>query len=186
MLNDYSLSALLEFLDYLSEKGMVNKNTITSRKGACGKMLSILDSDEQSDLRDLDLEEVAIRFNNLEGQKYTPQSLQVYKSRVSTSLSDFLRYKENPASFKIAKPQPTKQSSNNSQSKRARPDAIQNSDESTVIQTTAKLRVQSIDVPIPIRENCIVQINGLPIDLTASEAKKISAVVNAMTAVDTE
>jgi hypothetical protein len=34
--------------------------------------------------------------------------------------------------------------------------------------------------PIPIRENVVVRVHGLPFDLTPAEAKKIAAVIQAM------
>jgi hypothetical protein len=37
-------------------------------------------------------------------------------------------------------------------------------------------------LPIPIRENLIIQIQGLPFDLTPAEANKIANVVRAMAA----
>jgi hypothetical protein len=34
--------------------------------------------------------------------------------------------------------------------------------------------------PIPLREGVVVQIHNLPMDLTAAEAQRISAVINAL------
>jgi hypothetical protein len=91
-------------LDYLSEKGLANKSTVSARKVSCGKVFDILDGKEGSDVRGIDIGELMARFENLEGSKYTPESLTVYRSRVSKSVEDFLRYKENPSSFKVSKP----------------------------------------------------------------------------------
>jgi site-specific recombinase XerD len=183
---EYSLSELIGFLDYLSDKGLVNKNTILSRKAASNKMLAILDSGEAADLREIDLDQVATRFGHLKGKGYSPQSLQVYKSRVATALTDFFRYKENPANFKTgnsngtkglagikAKPKPT------SKAISSRPQSVSRLDESRLPTSGAA----TVNFPVPLRTNCVVQINGLPVDLTRAEAAKISAVVNAMVSV---
>lgn len=180
----YELTELLKFLDYLSEKGMLNKNTAVSRKAASNKMLGILDAVEQADVRDINLDDVAARFGNLEGRKYTPQSLQVYKSRVATALADFLRYKNNPATFKT-KPgggaiKLLKSTGSNLQSASTQPNIDMPSAD------FSPHRIPSIDIPVPLRTNCIIQINGIPVDLKPSEAKKIAAVIFAMVAVDDE
>ena len=81
---DYSDQSLLKFLDYAAEKGLMNKETARSKKASVSVILDILDNDEKSDIRELDIEEVIHRFANLEGEKFTPKSLVVYKSRLNS------------------------------------------------------------------------------------------------------
>ncbi len=178
MQNDYSFTALMEFLDFLGNKGLMKKNTVFSRKAACNKMLSILEADERVDLRNLDLDQVSDRFNNLEGKAYAPKSLRVYKSRVNNALSDFFRYTENPANFKMSiKPKPHAKvqllqevTSSTPQEVVAKPEHIQN----------IPHKVNTINVPIAISADCIIQVNGIPVNMTHSEAKKIANVILAM------
>lgn len=184
---EYSSEALLEFLDYLGKKGLVNQNTVVSRKAACSKMLGILDPIEAADVRSVDLDRLATRFGNLRGKSYSPKSLQVYKSRVNTSIHDFLRYKENPANFKIVggdtktssgfkvKPRPVKLHSTS---------AAPMQDMNSRTLTAPLQAVSTINFPVPLRSNVVVQINGLPVDLTKQEAAKICAVVQAMASVE--
>lgn len=184
---EYSSAALLDFLDYLGRKGLVNQNTVVSRKASCSKMLGILDPGEAADLRSVDIDRLASRFGHLRGRSYSPKSLQVYKSRVNTSIHDFLKYKENPANFKIA----------GGETKTApgikgkpRPSKPQNSSALTVQEASARASnvqphsVSTINFPVPLRSNVVVQINGLPVDLTKQEAAKICAVVQAMASVE--
>jgi len=96
----YSAAALDEFLAYLGEKGLMAKPTVSSRRAACNKMLSVLDAEETADVRALDIEQVARRFHNLEGKNYTPDSLKTYKSRVSKAIEDFQNYLSDPMTFK--------------------------------------------------------------------------------------
>jgi hypothetical protein len=186
---EYSAEALMNFLDYLSKKGLVNPNTIISRKAASNKMLSILSPGEASDLRQVDLKQLATRFANLKGKSYSPQSLQVYKSRVATSLDDFFRYKENPANFKTGGGQSR---SGPSGGVKAKPKPGASRGASAVVSAvpdqgqTVSVSAQTVNFPVPLRANCVVQINGLPVDLTKAEAAKISAVVNAMISVKEE
>src|SRR5690606_30286962 len=77
---NYSLQALNEFFDYLANKHLLNKNTVQSRRGAANKILGVLDENEASDLRQLDVELVFQRFANKAGKDYKPDSLMVYRS----------------------------------------------------------------------------------------------------------
>jgi hypothetical protein len=186
---EYSSEALMEFLDYLAKKGLVNSNTIVSRKAASNKMLSILSPGEASDLRLIDLDQLATRFANLKGKSYNPQSLQVYKSRVATSLDDFFRYKENPANFKAGGSGSKAGSTNTVKSKPKKVVVRSPSNpESNVIERGQHTLTSAatINFPVPLRPNCVVQINGLPVDLTRAEAAKIAAVVSAMISVSEE
>src|SRR6202035_2619484 len=95
-----SRAALLEFLDYLSNKGLMNRTTAASRKAAANKVLGILGEDEAADVSALDLDKVMSRFHNLEGANYTPESLNTYKSRLKSAIDDFLRYQKDPLNFR--------------------------------------------------------------------------------------
>ena len=184
---EYSLDELIGFLDYLADKGLVNKNTVVSRKAACNKMLAILGPGEAADLRGLDLDLVATRFGHLKGKGYTAQSLQVYKSRVGTALADFFRYKENPANFKVGggsakgSPKVKPKSLAKASSPQADLGAVR-----SVPASAGGVIAATINFPVPLRPNCVVQINGLPVDLTKAEAAKIAAVVSAMISVSEE
>ncbi len=185
MLTDYSVTALLEFLDYLDNKGLANKNTISARKASANKMLSILDDSEKADLRNVRIDELAKRFGNLQGTHYKPESLQVYKSRTNAAISDFMRYKDNPSTFRMdagngKAPQP-KSGTDRTSAALNRPATKSEAP----AQSPALSRPTSFDVPVPLRPGSIVQINGIPVDLTAEEAKKIANVVMAFAAAST-
>ncbi len=171
MASGYGLMELLSFLDYLSNKGLLNKNTAISRKASCNKMLGILGEDETADLRGIDLDQVETRFANLVGTKYTPKSIRVYKSRVKTSLDDFFRYKENPANFKLDKPNGKKGSGPKGEA----PAKLEVEDYSR--SETAMSAPRKIDIPVALRPGCIIQINGVPVDLSKAEAHKIANVI---------
>lgn len=184
MQDGYSRNDLISFLDYMAEKGLMNRSTAASRKASSGRILSILTEDEAEDLRKIDTESVFKRFTNIEGKKYSPQSLTVYYGRFKNSIDDFFRYKENPLGFKSnVSTQSIKVVSNDK--KKDSPTS------STAGQLSAEQQPRhasfasmipesSTIMPIPLRENLIVRIHGLPFDLTKSEAKKIANVVMAL------
>jgi hypothetical protein len=174
---------LLEFLEYLAKKGLMNPTTARSRKAAASGVLGILTDDEAADISNIDLNEVMRRFSNLNGTKFTPDSLATYKSRTKSAIDDFLRYKENPLAFRAATP-------TGSRAARTKP-ALQTESErkptsSEVSAAPVKpepvsrpLAVDNI-VPIQVRADLTVYVQGLPFDLSQIEARKIANVILAM------
>lgn len=176
-----SRTALLEFMDYLSNKGLMNQTTAASRKAAANKVLGILDENEASDISKLDLDEVMSRFHNLAGANYTPDSLSTYKSRVKSAIDDFLRYQKDPLNFRPAAPSAPRRT------ERVKPPSAgegaprhEPHPKTAVEEPPAAVNI----LPIPIRPDLTIKIQGLPFDLTAVEANKIANVIKAMAAGD--
>lgn len=182
MVGEYSFEKLMEFLDYLGNKGLMNKNSVSSRKASCNKMLGILDETEKHDLRHLDLDSIATRFNNLNGMNYSGSTLRVYKSRTATAIKDFLRFRENPSNFTLE----TKPRTNSIKFSKPTAKAAETAQEvsQSTQHPTSMLTPDTISIPIAIRSNCIVQVNGLPIDMSKAEAQKIANVILAMAAIE--
>jgi hypothetical protein len=172
-----SRAALLEFLDYLANKGLMNRTTAAARKAAANNVLGILDETEASNISKLDLDSIMARFHHLHGSRYTPETLNVYKSRTKSAIDDFLRYQRDPLNFK-----PGIQSS---QRRSDRPKPTTSKDSSARLETGQTNLVEAPPaavniLPIPIRPDLTVKIQGLPFDLTMSEASKIANVIKAM------
>lgn len=176
MSNPRSREELLKFLSYVGSKGLLSPATAESRKASVNKVLGILSDDEACDVSKIDLDEVTRRFANLHGQGYTADSLRTYKSRAKSSIDDFLRYVENPLAFKVggAKRPPRAKSIKDNPSDIAQ---IQLPGGQPVTTTPS---ASSGIVPIPLRADLTVYVQGLPFDLTAREAKKIANVILAM------
>jgi hypothetical protein len=168
----------MQFLTYVGAKGLLSPATVESRKASVNKVLGILSDDEAEDVSKIDLDEVIRRFANLHGQSYTTDSLRTYKSRTKSSIDDFLRYVDNPLAFKVGGPKRTPKA------KRAK-ESLENGSAEPASSSTA--RSESVTpsagtgiIPIPIRSNLTVHVQGLPFDLTSIEAKKIANVILAM------
>lgn len=178
-MSDYSREALLAFIDYASDKGLTNKNTAASRKVSVSAILGILDEREAQDLRALDIEEIVRRFHNLYPTKYSPESLRVYRSRLKSTLEDFLRYRESPTSFKPSAPAKAAKVA-----VRKPPETASTSNLPAVMPSHAVEPVPAgratINLPIPLQGSCVVTIHGIPVDLTEQEAKRIANVVMAL------
>lgn len=174
-----SRAALLEFLDYLAKKGLMNRTTAAARKASANQILGILDESEASDVSKLNLDEIMARFHHLHGSRYTPETLNVYKSRTKSAIDDFLRYQRDPLNFKPGlqpsqrKTDQQKPKSSPSKESLARSEIGQSR---SLEPPPAAVNI----LPIPIRPDLTVKIQGLPFDLTMSEASKIANVIKAM------
>lgn len=180
MSNGRSTGDLLKFLDYLAKMGLMPAATAASRKASANKMLAVLSEDEARDVTVVDMDDVALRFHNLNGQQYTPGSIQTYKSRVGAAIDDFRAYLANPLGFR----------SSSKQRQRTRPpkegvvasvvgSASGVSAATAVSQTMANVPVPTGAniLPVPLRPDLTIQIAGLPFDLTPAEAKKIANII---------
>lgn len=181
-----SREELFRFLDYVRAKGLMSPNTVESRKASANKVLGILDDEEAEDVTKLDLDEVVHRFGNLHGQKYTPDSLRSYKSRTKSAIEDFARYLENPLAFKPGVQRREKKGSNGAPQKRTPHLVAQSAGTSAPVTERPAIvpAASSTILPIPLRADLTVHVQGLPFDLTPAEAKKIAAVIQAMAMVE--
>jgi hypothetical protein len=160
-------------------------NTAQARKAAVSKVLGILSEDEAQDVTRLEIDDVMTRFTNLQGKSYTPDSLVTYKSRLKSALEDFSSYINNPLGFRsVVQARERKSSAGvNTPAPKAAKDrhqdqAVKSASASPAAMSTGP--IASSILPIPIRADLTVMIQGLPFDLTAAEAKKIAGVIQAM------
>jgi len=173
--------ALKAFLDYVADKGLMEKATAQARKAAVSKIFSILEDDEANDVTAIDIDHVVDRFRRLHGKDYTPTSLSTYRSRVKSSVEDFESYLSNPLAFRPsigprAKPMP-KTPKEPVHAGVGRTPEPQQSDQTR----TASVRLPTDNLlPIQIRSDLTVYVQGIPFDLTEAEARKIANVITAM------
>jgi hypothetical protein len=177
-----SREAALEFLEYMAQKGLMAQATARARKAAVNKVLGILDDNEARDVTSIDLEAVMGRFGHLQGKEYTPQSLVAYKSRVRASLEDFASYVENPLAFKPSVQARERKPLSGKASFGPARNTSDSSAREAPRQSAAALAgpMTSSILPIPIRADLTIYVQGLPFDLTEAEAKKIASVIQAM------
>lgn len=185
MSTDYSEQALSTFLDWLGDKGLVKQATAKSRKIAALKILSALDGHEKIDLRSLDRDATFQRFVNKLGSDFTPDSLVTYKSRFTSALEDFLRYKENPAGFKPGLSSRSARKTKGSSDTGRKPSISSKTKNSHSTDINQQQQHTTVDIskfvfPIPLRDGVVVQIHNIPSNLTAAEAERISAVIKAL------
>lgn len=175
----YSAIALARFLEYAADKGLLKRATARSRKIASMKILDTLDDDDKKDLREIKIDDAFNRFQNLASSSLKPDSLAVYKSRFTSALNDFLRWNENPATFRsstVARSARTTEG-DGSNVNRTRGSGMKEKKFGGHSKTD---RLTGLIFPVPIREGVVVNIANIPSDLTKEEATKIAAVVHAL------
>lgn len=180
MTTNRSREALSEFLDYIENKGLSPAPTVQGRKAATNRVLSILSPEEAADVTVLDLDDVMSRFMNLNPGAYTPESLRAYRGRTGNAIRDFKAYLENPMGFRpirssVKLKQKSDKAPNNgpvsSKSQTRLPEAA----------TPAPAQMPRVNIiPIPIRADLVVHIEGVPFNLTGAEARRIANVILAL------
>jgi hypothetical protein len=123
------------------------------------------------------------RFQNLGGKKCTPQSLGAYLSRVQSSISDFSSYIQNPLGFKPRSQNREKKKTDDAKENSGGSESIERSSRGggAATQSSRLSILQSSSLlPIPIRSDVTVYVQGIPFDLTEAEAGKIAKVIRAM------
>jgi hypothetical protein len=174
---DYSQTAFLKFLRESAVTGMTKPATARARKLAAEQLLIQLKSHERLDLRVLDLDELCSRFHILQGSTVRPETLELYKERLLGALKDFVSWTSDPGSFQSVEGE--------------KPEAVMVAARDTPDQAQAREELalnpprSPHDIfPVPIREDLVVYLQNIPLDMTRAEARKIAAVVEALAVPD--
>jgi len=170
---DYSQTAFLKFLRQGALTGITSPATARSRKLAAEHLLIQLKSHERADLRILDVDELCSRFHKLQGSTIRPENIQVYKERLCSALKDFISWTSDPAGFQSV------------EGEKAEAVLVAARDTEGQAQAREELALNPPrsphDIfPVPIREDLVVYLQNIPLDMTRAEALKISAVVQAL------
>jgi hypothetical protein len=170
---DYSQSAFLEFLRQSAVTGLTKPATARSRKLAAEHLLVQLKSHERLDLRLLDVDELCSRFHKLQGSTIRPETIQLYNERLTSGLNDFFSWTSDSSSFQSVEGE--------------KQEAVLVAARDTPGQAQAREELalnpprSPHDIfPVPLREDLIVYLQNVPLDMTQAEARKIAAVVYAL------
>lgn len=174
---------LIRFWEWVAEKGLVKQSTAGARRTAVTEVLDSLGDDPaEVDIQTLDVDDALRRFENLKSAKYTPGSLKTYKSRFTHAVDEYLTYLDDPSSWR-----PDIQTrKTRSQKKAEQPKKIEASgktspseSEGSAVQPSWPGGSRLIEYPFPVREG-VVAVLRLPTDLTAGEARRLGAWLQAL------
>ncbi len=168
---NYSKNGLLDFLKEAAVTGIMNPGVARSRKTAAEKLLDHVTAEERINLRMLDVDELCSRIHKLEESSIREEAMNLYNSRLKAALDDYFSWINSPESF-------TSTGSNMAPVHQVQK---RNNDEQKALESIALHHAGTQDdiIPIPLRDDLIVYLQGLPLNLTAKEANKIVNVVKA-------
>ncbi len=178
MTTDFSCDALLAFLKQAGIEGLINPASARSRRNAVEQLSVELSDEERADVREISVDELALRFHKLEGSSIRPEALELYANRFRMGLTDFLRYAEGPQNFESVGVEKTRTFKRRKDGK---------SPLNREQRAAERIRLEALEnpsqiVPVPLRERETAYVANLPLDLTMEEAEKIARVVRAYAA----
>jgi len=176
--SDYTAEALGRFLKQAGMEGLINPATARARRNALDHLSGELTAAERADIRTLDVGALVSRFHKLEGSSIRSETLEVYAERLKKGLDDYLRWLEAPSKFK---PSARDRVRNFARGSRAEPALNEQQRAAERIRLEATENPSRI-VPVPVRDDHVVYIDNLPLDLTAEEADRIARVIRAFAA----
>jgi len=164
--------ALVDHWKWAADKGLMNRNTAASLGAACSQVLGALDDWEQLDVRSLDIEDVAQRFQNRRSKDFKPASLEAYKRRFQQAVDLFLKYVEAPSSWKPG----IRKRRSNAPRRVSRPDQVEHNEhaEPDAPQGMVVPRDGLLNYPFPLGEGRIAHLK-LPGDLKLADVRRLSA-----------
>lgn len=170
---DYSEAAFLDFLRQGTVAGVIRPSTARSRRMAAEQLLVQLKSNERLDLRQLDVDDLCTRFHKLQGSTIRPETLQIYNERLKAGLRDFFNWTQDPDGF-------TSVEGETSEVQRVA--ALDDPGQARAREELALNPPRSPHeiLPVPIREDLVVYLQNVPLDLTPREADRIARVVKAL------
>lgn len=99
------ISGLIAYLENLSAKGKVRSSAVTPLKSAIKAVFSVVDGEDwdNTDTRNIDLDDYLNRFKNLTMGKYDSSSYSTYRARISRALDWYGRFLQDPGWAPIVK-----------------------------------------------------------------------------------
>ncbi|MEH6585821.1 MAG: hypothetical protein V7720_04640 [Halioglobus sp.] len=170
---DYSEKGFHAFLRHSALSGLLNPSTARARKTAAEQLLVELKSEERADMRMVDVDELCLRFHKMQGSTIRSESMEVYRTRLKDALVDFISWTNEPGSFK---PSESEVRTTRENLKKDSPGEAK-AREQLVLDPPR--RPHEI-FPVPLRDDVVVYIQNVPLDMTPKEAQKIAAVVCAL------
>lgn len=178
--NEGTGAGLQEFLSWAGRTGEMNPTTADAWAVACRRVLGVEEDPEGVNLRSLDVEGVASRFENLNRTKFTSGSMATYKSRFASAVAAYLAWLDNepwkPTSRKASRPRSPRPAGSDdaSESKGGGADLVQ-----ATPPPAHPAGALVVTYRVPLRPDLMIEV-GLPTDLTVADADRLAGFVRAL------
>lgn len=171
MNQDYSRASLLAFLREESVGGRLHPATARSWRKATEALSAYLEEPEQNDLRTLSLSALVQRIHDAQDRELRDELVELYAQRLQAALQVFLGGAAGPS----------QSSASSATAKNVPPVGTDSVAEASALEAVSlAFDHQRADVvPIPLERGRVVYLHGLPRDLSARDAQRISRVVEA-------
>ncbi len=167
---DFSQSALLNFLREESVSGRLHPATARSWRKATEALFPFLNEQEQQDLRALSLGDLMQRIHDAQERDLRDELVELYTTRLRAALDVFLGDSggAEPGFRSVAAVQ-------------THPDSSVSASEASALEAVSLAfdRQRADVVPIPLDHGRVVYLHGLPRDLSSRDAQRIVRVVEA-------
>ena len=174
--DDYTPDRLMAFLRDAAMQGLINPAVAKSRQSAVEQLFVELDDAERADIRRIDVDRLCQRLHKLQDSSIRPEVVMVYNKRVQAALADYFAWLENAQGFSSIGGDGFRKEKRHAASDKE----IAREQKALEEITLAASEWPADLVAVPLREDRIVYVQNLPLDLTAREARKIARVIQAL------
>ena len=174
--DDYTPDRLMAFLRDAAMQGRINPAVAKSRQSAIEQLFVELDERERADIRRIDVDRLCQRLHKLQDSSIRPEVVMVYNKRVQAALADYFAWLDNPQGFSSIGGDGFRKEKRHAASDKE----IAREQKALEEITLAASEWPADLVAVPLREDRIVYVQNLPLDLTLQEARKIARVIQAM------
>ncbi|MFY3788745.1 hypothetical protein ACOT10_14915 [Providencia manganoxydans] len=160
------------FLEELIASDTININTAKNLRNSSLRLLTVINQEEAKDLTAIDINRLAERFSASVAPPPTEGSLNTYKSRFERALSLFISDENTPKQKSSSQPKLVTKPSTTVKNEKII--AVSKKEDEMSGEGS---KVKTFKLPIPLREDFIVQIDNLPQNLTSDEAERIATII---------
>jgi hypothetical protein len=172
----YTPERLMAFLRDAAMQGRVNPAVAKSRQSAIEQLFVELEPAERADIRRIDVDRLCQRLHKLQDSSIRPEVVMVYNKRVQAALADYFAWLDDPQGFSSIGGDGFRK-----EKRHAASDKTLAREQKALEEITLAASEWPADlVAVPLREDRVVYVQNLPLDLTAREARKIARVIQAM------
>jgi len=177
MIEPADFQDFMSFLTRLKDKGEINPTTALARKSACEAVLKMVGDDEPHTTRWVQehLDDLMRRLMNKYPQRLTSRSAETYKSRVASSLADFIAYQQDPVGWR---PKSARRvATDNGRRSSTTSNDGENAPRENVDRADEKESHPLSTYRYPLRPGLTVEIRNLPHDLKIEEVWRFACFV---------
>lgn len=169
MANNYSTQAFFDFLYELPSLGLINEATARNLKNSALLLLSVVETRNDDDVRDIDVEDLIAKYVQSQSTKPGESSIQSYQSRFKSAVNKFEEYVRVGTIVNLSDTDGNLDGFDAAEQKMEK------------LKLGKKEKVQTFNLPILVRPETgtMITVQGLPTDLTVDDAERILSVLKA-------